>query len=99
IAWVRQGGVAGITLFGLVSEGSALSPSERKLLLTHTCSILPPDEVLLVTVRPDDDVEDLVGCAVECRDRLGLIFQIGKDAGRSIALVSDEVLRPLTYKG
>ena len=65
IAWVRQGGVAGITLFGLVSEGSALSPSERKLLLTHTCSILPPDEVLLVTVRPDDDVEDLVGRAVE----------------------------------
>ena len=98
IAWVRQGGVAGITLFGLVSEGSALSPSERKLLLTHTCSILPPDEVLLLTVRPDDDVEDLVGRAVESRDRLGLIFQIGKDAGRSLAQLRGLVAEPALAK-
>jgi 4-hydroxy-tetrahydrodipicolinate synthase len=98
IAWVQQGGVAGITLFGLASEGGALSPAERRSLLAHTSSILPSGDALLVTVRPDDIVEELVRCALEFRDRLSLIFQIGQHAARSIAQFRALVAEPALAK-
>jgi 4-hydroxy-tetrahydrodipicolinate synthase len=40
IAWVRSNGAAGVTLFGLASEGAALSPDERLLILAQTCKNL-----------------------------------------------------------
>jgi 2-keto-3-deoxy-L-arabinonate dehydratase len=84
IAWTRGGGAAGVALFGLASEGGALSPVERRAVLSHTCENLAPTDTLLVTVRPDDDIQDLSRCAVEHRDRVGLIVQVGKDPSLSI---------------
>ncbi len=98
IAWIRQGGSTGITLFGLASEGGALSPAERRSLLAHTSSIVAPNDALLVTVRQDDAVEELVRCAVEFRDRLSLIFQIGQNAARSIGQLRALVAEPALIK-
>ena len=96
MAWTKSGGAAGVALFGLASEGAALSPAERKALLSHTCKNLSPEDALLVTVRPDDDIQDLSRSAIGYRDRVSLIVQIGKDPTRSInqidTLFSDPAL-------
>jgi 2-keto-3-deoxy-L-arabinonate dehydratase len=94
IAWVRSNGAAGVTLFGLASEGAALSPNERLSILGQTCKSLTAHEALLVTVRPDDDIGLLSRCAVDNRGQVALIVQIGADAAASIHQIDTLVADP-----
>jgi 2-keto-3-deoxy-L-arabinonate dehydratase len=87
IGWTTGSGAAGIALFGLASEGASLSPEERETVLSYTCKKLSPTDTLLVTVRPDDDIQELSRRAIEHRNRVGLIVQIGKDPALSIAQI------------
>jgi dihydrodipicolinate synthase/N-acetylneuraminate lyase len=94
IAWVRSHGAAGVTLLGLASEGAALSPTERCSILRETCKHLTAQEALLVTVRPDDDIRLMTACAIDTRDRVALIIQIGADSAASIHQVDTLVADP-----
>jgi 4-hydroxy-tetrahydrodipicolinate synthase len=94
IAWVRSNGAAGVTLFGLASEGAALSPDERLLILAQTCKNLTAQEALLVTVRPDDDIRLLSRCAIDNRGQVALIVQIGADAAASLHQIDKLVADP-----
>ncbi len=94
IAWVRSHGAAGVTLLGLASEGAALSPTERRSILRETCKHLTAQEALLVTVRPDDDIRLMTACAIDTRDRVALIIQIGADSVASIDQVDTLVADP-----
>lgn len=87
IDWVVRGGAAGLTLFGLASEGAALTQAERRTILLRTSKHLSPSSTMLVTVRPDDDIKELTRCVLGSRDRVGLIVQIGRDPAPSIAQV------------
>lgn len=69
LRWTRSAGAAGVTLFGLASEGAALSAEERRAVLASTCAQLPAADALLVTVRPDDDIRELSRCALAGRER------------------------------
>ena len=89
IAWVLAEQASGITLLGLASEGASLTPDERKAVLRLTAQRLPAAATLLVTTRPDDDLGEIARIALEARDEVGLIVQIGRDPAPSIRQIQD----------
>lgn len=84
IVWVLARRAAGVTLLGLASEGAALTPDERTNLIARTARHLPRDKALLITTRPDDDLNGIARVALENRDEIGLIVQIGRDPAPSL---------------
>src|SRR4051812_36286733 len=84
IDWAVADGAAGVTLFGLASEGAALTQEERGAILVRTCERLPAAAKVLITVRPDDDIRSIAALVLEHRDELGLVVQIGRDPGPSL---------------
>jgi dihydrodipicolinate synthase/N-acetylneuraminate lyase len=84
IEWVMQSGAMGVTLLGLASEGASLTQLERKTLIARTARHLPGSSTLLITTRPDDDLNEIARDALETRGEVGLIVQIGRDPAPSI---------------
>lgn len=84
IAWVLAQHATGVTLLGLASEGASLTQDERKNLIAGTARHLPSDKALLVTTRPDDDLNEIARIALASRDDVGLIVQIGRDPAASL---------------
>lgn len=84
IDWVMRRGAAGVTLLGLASEGSSLTLNERKSVIARTAKHLPADAALLITTRPDDDLNAIAQTALDGRGSVGLIVQIGRDPAPSI---------------
>jgi dihydrodipicolinate synthase/N-acetylneuraminate lyase len=89
IDWVMPRGATGVTLLGLASEGASLSPDERKDVIAKTARHLPADAALLVTTRPDDDLNEIARIALESRGDVGLIVQIGADPVPSIRQIRE----------
>lgn len=87
IEWVMRHGAAGVTLLGLASEGASLTQDERKSVIALTAKQLPVDAALLMTTRPDDDLNDIARIALEARSDVGLIVQIGRDPAPSITQI------------
>jgi dihydrodipicolinate synthase/N-acetylneuraminate lyase len=85
--WVMPRGAAGVTLLGLASEGASLSQDERKAAIARTARHLSASAALLVTTRPDDDLNEVARIALDCRAEVGLIVQIGPDPAPSIAQI------------
>jgi len=83
IEWVVAH-ATGVTLLGLASEGAALTQDERKGVIARTAEQLASDRILLVTTRPDDDLNDIARIALASRDDVGLIVQIGRDPAASL---------------
>src|SRR5262245_45454653 len=84
IDWVMPRGAAGVTLLGLASEGASLTQDERKSVIAQTAKRLPTSATLLITARPDDDLNEIARIALESRSNVGLIVQIGRDPAPSI---------------
>src|SRR4051812_14560102 len=89
IAWVLAGQASGVTLLGLASEGASLTTDERRAVLRLTAERLPAAAILLVTTRPDDDLREVARIALEFRDDVGLIVQIGRDPAPSLRQIQD----------
>ena len=89
IDWVMRRGAAGVTLLGLASEGASLTQEERKGLIARTAQHLSAGAALLVTTRPDDDLNDIARIALESRTEVGLIVQIGADPAPSIRQIRE----------
>ncbi|MGB9366911.1 MAG: hypothetical protein WCE79_12960 [Xanthobacteraceae bacterium] len=87
IDWVMRRGAAGVTLLGLASEGASLTQDERKDVIARTAQSLPVGAALLITTRPDDDLNDIARIALETRGEVGLIVQIGRDPAPSIGQI------------
>jgi len=87
IEWVMLRGAAGVTLLGLASEGASLTQEERKSVVARTAQHLSASAALLVTTRPDDDLHEIARIALEFRQDVGLIVQIGADPAPSIAQI------------
>jgi 4-hydroxy-tetrahydrodipicolinate synthase len=87
IDWVMRRRAAGVTLLGLASEGASLTLDERKSIIAQTARHLPAAATLLVTTRPDDDLHEIARTALESRQGVGLIVQIGTDPAPSIAQI------------
>src|SRR5262245_60513395 len=87
IDWVTPRGAAGVTLLGLASEGALLTQGEAKSVIARTAKRLPAGATLLVTTRPDDDLDDIARIALEARSNVGLIVQIGRDPAPSIGQI------------
>lgn len=87
IDWVMPRGAAGVTLLGLASEGASLSQDERKSVIARTAKRLPAGATLLITTRPDDDLNEVVRIVLEARGEVGLIVQIGRDPAPSITQI------------
>jgi 2-keto-3-deoxy-L-arabinonate dehydratase len=87
IDWVMPRGAAGVTLLGLASEGTSLTQEERKSAIARTAKHLPARAALLITTRPDDDLNGIARVALEDRDDLALIVQIGRDPAPSITQI------------
>jgi dihydrodipicolinate synthase/N-acetylneuraminate lyase len=85
--WVMRRGAAGVTLLGLASEGASLTQDERKSGIAQTAKHLPAHAALLVTTRPDDDLNGIARIALESRGDVGLIVQIGRDPAPSIGQI------------
>src|SRR3954471_18392846 len=77
--WAMGQHAAGVTLLGLASEGASLTQAERKAVIARTAKALPAGAVLLITTRPDDDLNEIARIALETRGQVGLIVQIGRD--------------------
>lgn len=84
LAWAMARQAAGVTLLGLASEGAALTQEERKTIIARSAERLPPRNTLLITTRPDDDLNEIAGSALAARDDVGLIVQIGRDPAPSM---------------
>jgi dihydrodipicolinate synthase/N-acetylneuraminate lyase len=80
-------GAAGVTLLGLASEGASLSQDERIALIAAAAKRLPAAATLLVTTRIDDDLSHIARIALDARGDVGLIVQIGRDPGPSMAQI------------
>jgi dihydrodipicolinate synthase/N-acetylneuraminate lyase len=80
-------GAAGATLLGLASEGALLTQDERKSVIARTAKCLPAGAALLITTRPDDDLNEIARIALETRGDVGLIVQIGRDPAPSIGQI------------
>ena len=87
IDWVMPRGAAGVTLLGLASEGASLTQDERKSLIARTAKCLPAGAALLITTRPDDNLNDIARIALEGRSDVELIVQIGRDPAPSIGQI------------
>jgi len=87
IDWVMPRGAAGVTLLGLASEGASLTQDERKSVIGQTAKHLPAAATLLITTRPDDDLTEIAGIALDARRNVGLIVQIGRDPAPSIGQI------------
>lgn len=87
IEWVMPRGATGVTLLGLASEGASLAQDERKALIGLTAKRLPASAILLVTTRPDDDLNEIAQLALETRGEVGLIVQIGRDPAPSLGQI------------
>src|ERR1700752_736931 len=87
IGWVMPRGAAGVTLLGLASEGASLTQDERKSVIARTAKHLPAGAILLITTRPDDDLNEIARIALESRVNAGLIVQVGRDPAPSIAQI------------
>jgi 4-hydroxy-tetrahydrodipicolinate synthase len=87
IDWVMPRGATGVTLLGLASEGASLTQDERKDVIARTAKHLSAGAALLVTTRPDDDLNEIARIALESRGDVGLIVQIGADPAPSIAQI------------
>ena len=87
LEWVIARRATGVTLLGLASEGASLTHDERKSVIVQTAKHLPLGKTLLITTRPDDDLNEIVRIALEARGEVGLIVQIGRDPGPSIAQI------------
>jgi 2-keto-3-deoxy-L-arabinonate dehydratase len=85
--WVMPRGAAGVTLLGLASEGASLTQDERKSVIAQTAKCLPAGAALLITTRPDDDLNDIARIALEARGNVGIIVQIGRDPAPSIGQI------------
>ena len=83
IEWVMAR-APGVTLLGLASEGASLTRDERKTVIARTARHLPSAKIVLVTTRPDDDLDEIARIALEARDKVGLIVQIGRDPAPSL---------------
>jgi len=83
LEWVMAR-ATGVTLLGLASEGAALTQDERRSVIARTARHLPSGKILLVTTRPDDDLDNIARIALEARDAVGLIVQIGRDPAPSL---------------
>src|SRR6185312_9217459 len=57
---------------------------ERKGAIAQTARHLPASTNLLITTRPDDDLHEIARIALESRDEVGLIVQIGRDPAPSL---------------
>src|ERR1043165_6552683 len=79
VDWVTPRGATGVTLLGLASEGASLTQDERKSVIARTAQYLSADAALLITTRPDDDLDDIARIALESRGDVALIVQIGAD--------------------
>ncbi len=84
LAWATAQQATGVTLLGLASEGAALTRDERRSLIVRTAACLPSAKALLITTRPDDDLDEISRLALEARDEVGLIVQIGRDPAPSM---------------
>jgi len=87
IDWVMPRGATGVTLLGLASEGASLTQSERESVIAQTSKNLTPSATLLITTRPDDDLNKIARIALEARSKVALIVQIGRDPAPSIAQI------------
>jgi 4-hydroxy-tetrahydrodipicolinate synthase len=87
IDWALSRGATGVTLLGLASEGASLTPEERKAVIAKVAGHLPATAILLITTRPDDDLNEIAGIALAARGDVGLIVQIGRDPGPSIGQI------------
>jgi 4-hydroxy-tetrahydrodipicolinate synthase len=84
LEWVMARQAAGVTLLGLASEGAALTLDERRSIIARTAQSLPAEKTLLITTRPDDDLDTIARIALEARGDVGLIVQIGRDPAPSM---------------
>ena len=84
IEWVTARRATGVTLLGLASEGASLTQGERKDVIAHTARHLRVGATLLITTRPDDNLNEIARIALESRGEVGLIVQIGRDPAPSI---------------
>ena len=64
IDWVMARRAAGVTLLGLASEGASLTQDERKILISRTARYLRADASLLITTRPDDELNEIARIAL-----------------------------------
>lgn len=87
IDWAMAQRAAGVTLLGLASEGASLTQDERKTVIARTARHLRANAALLITTRPDDDLNDIARIALETRGKVGLIVQIGRDPAPSITQI------------
>jgi dihydrodipicolinate synthase/N-acetylneuraminate lyase len=87
IDWVMPRGAAGVTLLGLASEGASLKKDERTALIATAARHLPAAATLLITTRVDDDLSEIARIALDARGDVGLIVQIGRDPGPSMAQI------------
>jgi dihydrodipicolinate synthase/N-acetylneuraminate lyase len=84
VAWVMARRATGVTLLGLASEGASLTQDERTNVIARTAGHVPSSMNLLITTRPDDDLKKIASIALETRDEIGLIVQIGRDPAPSL---------------
>lgn len=84
LEWVTARRATGVTLLGLASEGASLTHDERKSVIVQTAKHLPLGKTLLITTRPDDDLDEIARIALEAREEIGLIVQIGRDPALSL---------------
>jgi 4-hydroxy-tetrahydrodipicolinate synthase len=84
LEWALAQQATGVTLLGLASEGAALTQDERRRVIAKTASHLPAGKLLVITTRLDDNLGELARIALEARDEVGLIVQIGRDPAPSM---------------
>jgi len=87
IEWAMAQRAAGVTLLGLASEGASLTQDERRVLISRTAKYLRADANMLITTRPNDDLNEIARIALETRGKVGLIVQIGRDPAPSMAQI------------
>lgn len=87
IDWLMPRGASGVTLLGLASEGASLTQDERKSVIARTAKCLPVGATLLITIRPNDDLDEIARIALEARGEVGLIVQIARDPAPSISQI------------